>query len=102
MPWLGRRGAKGAMPRQVRIEFDGAFYHLMCRGDRRETIYQDDQDRERFLATLGERVGRRTEPKFMITGNGRLAGSSRSGWSKRHFNRSIWRDWRRAIRGRLR
>jgi len=46
------------MPRQVRIEFDGAYYHLMCRGDRREAIYQDDQDRERFLSTLGETVGR--------------------------------------------
>lgn len=42
------------MPRQVRIEFEGAFYHVMCRGDRREAIFQDDQDRERFLATLGE------------------------------------------------
>lgn len=46
------------MPRQVRIEFEGAFYHVMCRGDRREAIFQDDEDRERFLATLGEAVGR--------------------------------------------
>ena len=30
----------------------------MCRGDRREAIFQDDQDRERFLATLGETVRR--------------------------------------------
>ena len=46
------------MPRQVRIEFEGAFYHVMCRGDRREAIFQDDRDRERFLATLGETVQR--------------------------------------------
>ncbi len=46
------------MPRQVRIEFEGAFYHVMCRGDRREAIFQDDQYRERFLATLGEAVRR--------------------------------------------
>ena len=46
------------MPRQVRIEFAGAFYHVMSRGDRREAIFQDDQDRERFLATLGETSSR--------------------------------------------
>ena len=28
------------------------FYHVMCREDRREAIFQDDQDRERFLATV--------------------------------------------------
>ena len=50
--------AERAMPRQVRIEFEGAFYHVMCRGDRREAIFQDNQDRERFLATLGEAVRR--------------------------------------------
>ena len=42
------------MPRQVRIEFEGAVYHVMCRGDRREAIYEDDTDREIFLATLGQ------------------------------------------------
>ncbi len=30
----------------------------MCCGDRREAIFQDDQDRERFLTTLGETVQR--------------------------------------------
>jgi len=30
----------------------------MCRGDRREAIFLDDQDRERFLTTLGETVQR--------------------------------------------
>ena len=42
------------MPRQVRIQFEGAIYHVMCRGDRREDIFEDDTDRERFLRTLGE------------------------------------------------
>ncbi len=40
------------MPRQVRIEFPGAFYHVMARGDRRENFYLDDQDREIYLTTL--------------------------------------------------
>ncbi len=38
------------MPRQVRIEFPGAMYHVMCRGDRRENIFLDDGDREMMHA----------------------------------------------------
>ena len=46
------------MPRQVRIEFPGATYHVMCRGDRREAIFEDDTDRECFIETLSEAVQR--------------------------------------------
>ena len=42
------------MPRKVRIEYPGAIYHVMSRGDRREDIFVDDEDRQRFLSTLGE------------------------------------------------
>ena len=28
----------------MRVEFAGAFYHVMARGDRRETIVRDDPD----------------------------------------------------------
>ena len=42
------------MPRQLRIEYSGAIYHVMNRGDRREPIFGDDADRKRFLETLGE------------------------------------------------
>ncbi len=42
------------MPRKLRIEFEGAIYHVMNRGDRREAIFRDDGDRKRFLQTLGE------------------------------------------------
>lgn len=42
------------MPRSLRIEFPGAFYHVMARGNRRETIFHDDDDRRFFLATLSE------------------------------------------------
>ena len=48
------------MPRQLRIEYPGAMYHVMNRGDRREPIYLDDADRTRFLQTLGE-AGRQTD-----------------------------------------
>lgn len=42
------------MSRPLRIEFAGALYHLTSRGDRREAIYEDDEDRQRFLDTLAE------------------------------------------------
>ena len=42
------------MPRQLRIEYPGAIYHVMNRVDRREPIFQDDADRKRFVTTLGE------------------------------------------------
>lgn len=42
------------MARQLRLEFAGAIYHVMSRGDRQEAIFLDDQDRRRFLKTLGE------------------------------------------------
>ena len=44
------------MTRPVRIEFDGALYHVTSRGDRREAIYEDDADREQFLEILGEAI----------------------------------------------
>jgi putative transposase len=42
------------MARKLRIEYAGAIYHVMSRGDRREAIFRDDQDRDDFLKTLGE------------------------------------------------
>lgn len=40
------------MARPLRIEFQGALYHVTARGDRREPIYEDGEDREVFLSTL--------------------------------------------------
>ena len=42
------------MPRQLRIQYPGAIYHVMSRGDRREDIFHDDVDRQDFLKTLAE------------------------------------------------
>lgn len=44
------------MARPLRIEFAGALYHVTARGDRREAIYEDDDDRQAFLRVLGEVV----------------------------------------------
>ena len=46
------------MARPLRIEFPGALYHITSRGDRREPIYEDDEDRQAVLATLAEVVRR--------------------------------------------
>jgi putative transposase len=42
------------MPRSLRLEFPGAFYHVMARGNRRETIFHNDADRRFFLTALSE------------------------------------------------
>ena len=42
------------MPRKLRVEYPGAVYHLMSRGDWREDIYLDDVDRQDFVKTLAE------------------------------------------------
>jgi putative transposase len=42
------------MARKLRLEYEGAIYHVMNRGDRREPIFRDDQDHEMFLETLGQ------------------------------------------------
>ncbi len=49
---LGVRGF-GSMPRQLRLEYR-AVYHVMNRGDRREDILRDNEDRRLFLSTLAE------------------------------------------------
>lgn len=46
------------MARPLRIEFPGALYHVTSRGDRREVIFADDEDRLIFLDTLAEVVQR--------------------------------------------
>ena len=40
------------MSRPIRIEFPDALYHVTARGDRREDIFEDDQDRQEFLSIL--------------------------------------------------
>jgi REP element-mobilizing transposase RayT len=42
------------MPRQMRIEYPGAIYHVFSRGDRRNAIFFDDADRHDFIKILGE------------------------------------------------
>jgi len=48
------------MARQLRVEFENAFYHITSRGNQRDKIFYDVSDRERFLEILSrtkERYG---------------------------------------------
>jgi hypothetical protein len=51
------------MARKLRIQCSGAIYHVMNRGDRREPIFVDDQDR---TGGAGQQCGPR--PKVMSYG----------------------------------
>jgi REP element-mobilizing transposase RayT len=42
------------MPRPLRIQFPGAVYHVMNRGNGRQTIFEDATDARRFMALLEE------------------------------------------------
>lgn len=46
------------MSRPLRLEFEGAVYHVTARGDRREPIFEDDVDREALLAVVEQGLDR--------------------------------------------
>lgn len=46
------------MPRQARVQYEDAIYHVMARGNRLDKIVRSDDDREAFEETLEEVVGR--------------------------------------------
>lgn len=46
------------MARPLRIEFPGAIYHITSRGNARQDIFINDQDRYSFLRLLGDVVSR--------------------------------------------
>ncbi len=87
------------MARQVRIEYAGAFYHVMARGDRREAIVRDDEDRKTFVRTLGEaaeRAGFRIHAWVLMTNHYHLLVetpeanlSTGMGWMQNAYTRRI-------------
>lgn len=46
------------MARKLRVQYPGAIYHVMNRGDRREPIFKDDEDRQLFLKSLDQACGK--------------------------------------------
>jgi putative transposase len=51
------------MPRQARLDIPGALHHVMVRGINKSAIFQDDQDKAKFLERLGQTV---TEGKCSV------------------------------------
>ena len=47
-----------SMARPLRIEFPDAIYHITSRGDRREPIFEDDEDRRGFLTVVSQAMER--------------------------------------------
>jgi hypothetical protein len=74
------------MPRALRIEYPGAIYHVLSRGDRREEIFRDDEDRARFVSALQQTCE-------SVRGGGvaeKLLKRIRRGWS---FGREDFVEW---------
>jgi hypothetical protein len=42
------------MSRPWRIEFKGALYHVLSRGNEQKDIFWDDEDRNCFICIMGE------------------------------------------------
>lgn len=62
---------KESMARKPRLEYEGAVYHVMNRGNRQQAIFRSDGDRGCFLVALGE-VCERTGWKihaYVLMGN---------------------------------
>jgi putative transposase len=59
------------MPRRLRIEFEGAIYHVMARGNARQKIVRDDADRQRLIDGLEQAVIRCgwELPSYVVMGN---------------------------------
>ena len=58
------------MPRKLRLEYGGAIYHILNRGDRREAIFKDDLDRQQFLSALEEAC---QKTQWQVHGSGDIA-----------------------------
>ena len=68
------------MSRKLRLEYPGAMYHVMNRGDRREEdIFRDAEDRQKFLCALGETCGKtewQVHAYCLMRNDGRTTGRS--------------------------
>ena len=72
------------MARKIRIEYAGAVYHVMARGNQGRDIYADDRDSKLWLEALGEaceKTGWRIHAWVMMNNRGsatRVAGDRAS------------------------
>jgi REP element-mobilizing transposase RayT len=45
------------MARPIRVEYEGAYYHIVARGNERREIFRSDEDRQILLKTLQQMLG---------------------------------------------
>jgi len=55
------------MARPIRIEYEGAVYHVTIRGNERKPLFKTDTDRERFIKILAESVERYDVRLYLYT-----------------------------------
>src|SRR5947209_2119805 len=79
---------KSLMPRKMRVEYPGAIYHVMSRGDRREDIFLVDAS----LAHLGRAQGSQHEPAQGDACSGKREISGRSDWDMSLEQIYLWVD----------
>ena len=51
------------MARPLRVQYCGAVYHVMARGNNGQSVFKDDKDRERFMETLATEKTNSRAPK---------------------------------------
>jgi hypothetical protein len=68
------------MARAIRVEFEGAVYHVMARGNERRRIVRSDADRKLWLRSIAEAFGTALDSPWNVC---------KAGWSlaPRHFGR---------------
>ncbi|MFO7801574.1 MAG: hypothetical protein R6V55_04695 [Desulfovermiculus sp.] len=90
------------MARPLRIEYPGAVYHVLARGNARSPIYLDDADRGMFLNVLGRVV---SDLNWLLSQFAEQRQEARMQF--RHFvlageqEESIWKDLRGQCRQRF-
>jgi len=78
------------MARPLRIEYEGAHYHVTSRGNERKPVFRDDTDREKFLELIGravEQFGIRVHAYVLMDNHYHLLIETPSGGLNQAFNR---------------
>ena len=59
------------MARPLRVQYPGAVYHVMARGNHGRPIFGDDEDRQRWLKTLAEACRKKGRKRESHSGSAR-------------------------------
>ena|SRR3989338_442997 len=54
------------MARPLRIQYEGALYHVTCRGNERKVIFKDNRDKKVFLDLLSDGLKHTISPSFAM------------------------------------